>query len=118
MGCKDYILLATERRREPFTAGPITALLSSWPKLSVKSTRITGINTISEPFDVEHIYRGYRISIREESDGFHAKFWRVSGAPVNITARASREEGDGVCLQRAKAAVDKFIAYVGRHSDA
>jgi len=61
---------------------------------------------------VEHIYRGFRISIREESDGFQAKFWRVTGAPVIIKARASLEEGSALCLERATAAVDEFVAYV------
>lgn len=61
---------------------------------------------------MEHIYRGFRISIREENDGFYAKFWQVTGAPLVIKASATLEEGSDVCLKRATEAVNKFIAYV------
>lgn len=67
---------------------------------------------------MEHIYRGFRISIREESDGFHARFWRVTGEPVKIKASAKLHEGRDVCLSHATDAIDKFIAYIDRHSDA
>lgn len=61
---------------------------------------------------MEHIYRGFRISIREADNGWHARFWRVSGTPVTIKASATQEEGSAVCLERAAMAVDAFIAYV------
>lgn len=67
---------------------------------------------------MEHVYRGFRISVREDSTGYHAKFWRVSGAPISIRATSTLDEGSSVCLARATAAIDQFILYVTRHSDA
>jgi hypothetical protein len=65
---------------------------------------------------VEHIYRGYRISIRMAEDGWHAKFWHVNGAPLAISAKATHDEGGAVCLNRAAQAIDRYIAYVGPRS--
>lgn len=62
---------------------------------------------------MEHIYRGFRISLRQDSQGWHAKFWRVSGASVNLKAFATEDEGSAVCAIRANQAVDLFLDYVG-----
>jgi hypothetical protein len=62
---------------------------------------------------VEHIYRGFRISLRQDHLGWHAKFWRVSGTAVFLTAVATEAEGRDVCLRRAETAVANFLAYVG-----
>lgn len=63
---------------------------------------------------MEHIYRAYRISLRQDETGWHARFWKVGGAPVHLSATATLEEGCESCLDRARRAVDSFIAYVER----
>lgn len=63
---------------------------------------------------MEHIYRGFRISLRQAEGGWHAKFWRVSGAPVMLAASASGTDGCDACLVLAKEAVDRFLAYIGQ----
>lgn len=57
----------------------------------------------------DHNYRGYTIKTRQTA-GWHANIWAPGSrlAMVEIP-KATMQEGEGVCLQRAKDLIDQDL---------
>lgn len=60
---------------------------------------------------MDEVYRGYRIAIRQNG-GFSARVTHVRGPYVPLDARASLAEGEAKCLERARATIDRYIAFL------
>ncbi len=64
---------------------------------------------------MDEIYRGYRIAItrRGPTEGYSARITRASGPLVPVVAGATALEGEDVCLTRARAALDRWLSFLG-----
>ena len=60
---------------------------------------------------MEDLYRGYRIAVKHELD-WRARVTHVRGHLLAVTARAKTEEGAECCLRRARAEIDRYLAFL------
>jgi hypothetical protein len=60
---------------------------------------------------VDEVYRGYRIAIRM-TDRWTARITHVRGPVVPLSAVATAGEGEGQCLIRARALVDRYVEFL------
>ena len=63
---------------------------------------------------MDEVYRGYRIAIRLQGE-WSARVSHVRGSLVPLTARASPADGPHVCLERARALVDRYIEFLAQN---
>ncbi|MET0530182.1 MAG: hypothetical protein ABW003_17910 [Microvirga sp.] len=61
---------------------------------------------------MDEVYNGYRIAIRQSGPAWVARISHVRGSLLPITAIASQNEGTAICLERARAAVGRYIRYL------
>lgn len=61
---------------------------------------------------MDEVYRGYRIAIKQIAGTWTARISAVRGTVVPVTAKSTDAEGDVVCAQRARAAVDRYVVYL------
>jgi hypothetical protein len=64
-----------------------------------------------DPGPVDEVYRGYRIAIRR-TDKFEARITHVRGPYVPLEAHATIAEGEQQCAIRARAIVDRYVAFI------
>jgi hypothetical protein len=60
---------------------------------------------------MDEVYRGYRIAIRQDGE-WKARVTHVRGPYVPLDARAPLAEGESKCLERARALIDRYIAFL------
>ncbi len=60
---------------------------------------------------MDEVYRGYRIAIRQ-SGGWTARVTHVRGPYLPLDAKATLAEGEAKCLERARAMIDRYIAFL------
>ena len=60
---------------------------------------------------MEEVYRGYRIAIKQNG-GWTARVTHVRGPYVPLDAKATLAEGEARCLERARAMIDRYIAFL------
>jgi hypothetical protein len=60
---------------------------------------------------VDEVYRGYRIAIKQNGD-WTARVTHVRGPYVPLIANATLAEGESRCLERARAMIDRYIAFL------
>lgn len=62
----------------------------------------------------EYTYKGYRVKIRTTA-GFHANIWPPNfGLALSEIPQATREEGEGVLMQRVEETIDRDIVETAR----
>lgn len=64
---------------------------------------------------MDEVYRGYRISMTLNED-WAARITHVRGAVAPFRAAATPVEGEAVCLARARARIDEYLAFLDRSS--
>jgi hypothetical protein len=60
---------------------------------------------------VDEIYRGYRIALKQNG-GWAARITHVRGPYVPLDAQATLAEGTGKCTERARAMIDRYVAFL------
>lgn len=60
---------------------------------------------------MDELYRGYRIAIKQ-GDGWNARVTHVRGPYVPLDAKATLAEGESKCLERARAQIDRYVAFL------
>lgn len=60
---------------------------------------------------MDEFYRGYRIAIKQP-ERWVARVTHARGTLISIDAKATAAEGSGRCLERARALVDRYIAFL------
>jgi hypothetical protein len=63
---------------------------------------------------LDEFYRGCRIAIKETETGWTARVTTARGPKLPVAASAEAHEGAEACLQRAQAAVDRYLAYIAK----
>lgn len=60
---------------------------------------------------VDEVYRGYRIATKQ-AEGWTARVTSVRGPYVPLNAASTLAEGEAVCVVRAKAMIDRYVAFL------
>lgn len=60
---------------------------------------------------MDELYRRYRIALTQ-TDRWVARITHVRGNLVPSKVQATLEEGESVCLARAKAIIDRYLAFL------
>lgn len=63
---------------------------------------------------MDELHRGYRIGLKQ-LDRWVARVTHVRGTLVPISAEASLDEGPKRCLERARAQIDRYVAFLGEN---
>ena len=62
---------------------------------------------------MDEVYRGYRITIAQRNDSsFGARITHVRGSALPLIARATATEGEEACFRRARAGIDRYLAFL------
>lgn len=60
---------------------------------------------------MDELYRGYRIATRQDGK-WTARVTHVRGPYVPLDAKATLAEGEAMCIIRARALIDRYIAFL------
>ena len=60
---------------------------------------------------MDEVYRGYRIAVKQNGS-WTARVTHVRGPYIPLDARATEKEGAELCLIRARALIDRYIAFL------
>lgn len=60
---------------------------------------------------MDEVYRGYRIATKQNG-GWTARVTHVRGPYVPLDAKSTLAEGEAACVYRARALVDRYIAFL------
>lgn len=63
---------------------------------------------------MDEVYRGYRISIKQNG-GWTARVTHVRGPYIPLSAKATLAEGEGKCLERARAMIDRYVVFIAQN---
>ena len=64
---------------------------------------------------MDEVYRGYRIAIKQNG-GWTARVTHVRGPYVPLDTKATLLEGESKCLDRARALIDRYIAFLEQNN--
>jgi hypothetical protein len=64
---------------------------------------------------VDEVYRGYRIAIKQDGI-WTARVTHVRGPYVPLDAKATLAEGPAKCIERARAMIDRYIAFLEQNA--
>ena len=67
---------------------------------------------------LEEVYNDHRISIAERDGTWVARIMHVRGTPLALRAVANGAEGAELCLERARAEIDRYAAFLSRADEA
>ena len=86
--------------------------VASQPKLERASCRNDcHHSTKSGTRTVDEVHRGYRIATKLDG-GWTARVTHVRGPYVPLDAKATLKEGEAKCVERARAMIDRYIAFL------
>ena len=77
------------------------------PADRTESHHITKSGTVT----VDEVYRGYRIATKLDG-GWTARITHVRGPYVPLDAKATLAEGEERCVERARAVIDRYVAFL------
>jgi hypothetical protein len=60
---------------------------------------------------LDEVYCGYRIAL-SCAEGWSARITHVRGTVAPFSATASAEEGDKICLSRARDLIDRYVEFL------
>lgn len=63
---------------------------------------------------MDELYRGYRISVKQ-AERWTARVTHVRGTLMPLDAHASLVEGPQICCGRARAMIDRYIAFLSQN---
>lgn len=63
---------------------------------------------------MDEVYRGYRIAVKQHN-GWTARVTHVRGPYIPLDAHATEKEGAEVCLARARALIDRYVAFLAEN---
>lgn len=61
---------------------------------------------------MDELYRCYRIAVTAEPTRWLSRITHVTGRLVPSQATATLEDGPAACIERSKAVVDRYIAFL------
>ena len=64
---------------------------------------------------MDEVYRGYRIAIKQAGNGWSARITHARGTLLPLAALATAREGPEQCLERGRAMVDRYLAFLAEN---
>lgn len=60
---------------------------------------------------MDEVYRGYRIAIKQ-TDRWSCRVTHARGTHIPLGAAATLDEGQDICLRRARELIDRYIEFL------
>lgn len=62
---------------------------------------------------MDEVYRGYRIACKFVDGEWLAKIYHARGSLTPLRAQSCEDEGEAICLSRARSQIDRYLDYLG-----